>query len=170
MPADILPYPQKPNENTLLGYRFGFDPQFFGWSNPFSCPKSGVVECPNIVLHFLCRHLESNPNIKQFGSSKRKFGFFDPKTGKIKTDYFSLEIVTKDQQNYLVYATSQAFLYDPAEESRIEAAEAEASRLKLKFLLVTEPEVFGPNPEFMRSIVNYIFNKGYLRKDYPNGL
>lgn len=138
-----------------LRYSLEFDAVLFRKQKTFQCPKSGLVRCHNIVTYFYCTHLRDDRRVESFFNSAHRFEYYKPNCKLPGRGTYALD-VKREGKIQLVYVTSQAFLHHLQEELIIEAAEANAERLGFEFVLVTEPDVFGEKPEYMRSLIDFL--------------
>ncbi len=145
------------NDVQLL-YAMEYDPLFFNRSLIFKSERFGPISCSNIVTYFLCHQLSQNPKVESIYNSIHRFKYFDPYKKHPMRKLFALDVVLSGRKQ-LLYVCSVWDLYKKTEDYIIEAAESYAQHTGLEFRLITEPDVFGKNPEYMKSLVEYFLDR-----------
>lgn len=146
-----------------------FDPALFSIRRQYQCEKSGVCACHNSFCYVYCFRLDGDQSVEAFRYGQVRFPFYDPESRQTRYECFDFDVKLRDGSRRLVYVTTVSRLHTPVEEARIEAAEAHAEMLGARFVVVTELELFGDSPAYMKSIIRYYTERMWERfKDEPD--
>lgn len=150
--------------DVTLAYSMDHDPAVFGRKGEYRCAK-GHVQAPNILVYFAARHLDMDPEVTAFRHARTRFEFYHPVSQKVAGAYFDFDVWLRGGGRKYIYATPCHLLHTPVEDSKIEAAEAHAGLDA--FQLITEPDLFGSNPRYMRSLVRFFLDEPQLGVHQP---
>jgi hypothetical protein len=139
-----------------------FDEPLFRRKQDYECAKSGKIACPNSYCLAVCFRLDGDPRVDSFRFGVVRYPYFDPSSGLTRYRHFDFD-VRQGKGRTLLFVTSQYYLHAHKEESQIEAAEAHADQIGARFELITEPELFGDNPGYMKSLLRYYTEKMWER-------
>lgn len=153
------------HKDICLSYRLAFDEKLYFRRESFSSVKAGIVHCDNGLEYFLCRRLDVDPQVISFKVHHTRFQYFCPEDEVVQEATFSFSVTMRGGQERLLYVTSQNLIDTSIEEARLEAAECRAHDLGASYELWTEPEVFGPNPSYMKSVIRYVMDRLYLKEE-----
>lgn len=152
--------------DAILAHSMAFDAALFGRKADYHCAKSGLVHCPNSYSYLLCFKLDGDQHVRSFRHRNARYEYFHPDARATHGGYLDFDVRMIDGTRRLLFVTSCLHLHKPVEEAMIEGAEAEASRLKAKFEVWTELELFGESPAYARSVLLYFVNQRW--KEFPD--
>lgn len=150
--------------DVAIAYSMAFDKEMFARKEDYECQKCGVVHCPNSYSYLLCFRLDADPNVVRFRHKTVRFEYYHPEHEAVEGAFFDFDVDDKRGRR-LLYVTAQIHLHTPVEEAMLEAADSAAHDLGAKFEVWTEVELFGPNPEYAKSVLNFYMNK--LWRNFP---
>lgn len=143
-----------------------FDPALYARKSEYVCRKSGPVKGVNSYGLVLCFRYDGDQNVAKFRYGNVRFPYYDPELDRERSHAYDFDVRMTDGTRRLVYVTSERFLQTAREEAQIEAAEAHAQHLGAQFVLVTELDLFGTKPEYMRSLIVYLTER--LWEKFPD--
>jgi hypothetical protein len=154
---------RREKSDVALDYSLTFAPTLFYRTCSQNCNKGGVVNAPNSYVFFLARILDQDRRVQSFRHQNERFEYWHPTLLRVDSSYFDFDVRCTDGSRRLLFVTPQSRLHTPPLDAMLEGAECAARALKAKFEVWTEMEIFGPNPEYMRSVIWYIMDKIYLK-------
>jgi hypothetical protein len=140
-----------------------FAPALFNRKPVFVGDKCAAVQCQNSYQYFVAKRLDADPAVHRFHHHGTGFKFVDPFTGKVRRNSYDFTAFLLTRAIRLVYIAPCKNRHTHHEEAQIEAAEAHAHDIGAEFALLTEIEIFGPNPAYMQSVIPYILDRRYER-------
>jgi hypothetical protein len=148
-----------------LAYSMAFSRELFMRKETYACPKSGIVHAANSYAYVLCFRLDGDWRVKKFRYKKTRFEFYHPERKVTEGAFFDFDVTMGDGTRRLIYVTPVLFVHTPVEEAMIEGAESAASSARAKFELLTEADIFGPSPAYMKAVILYLMDKRYLEHE-----
>jgi hypothetical protein len=149
-------------KDVVLAYNMAFDPAVFARRDSYSCAKGGIIHAPNAYAYMMCRKLDADEHVKRFRHHTVRFPYWHPVLKREMGGYFDFDVTMLGGARRFLYVTPCLRVHTPIEEAMIEAAECVARDHKASFELVTEVEIFGPNPDYMFALIRFIMDKLYL--------
>lgn len=142
-----------------------FDPLLYRRKATYEAQKGGKIDYPNSYAYMAARALDGNHRVLSFQYNKVRFPVSNGPS--LIYQHFDFDVKHDDGNRTLAVITTCDSRYKEREEAIIEAAEAHADSLGALFELWTELELFGLNPDYMRSIVHFIMDRKYLTELEP---
>lgn len=149
--------------DVAANYCLEFDPVVYFRPGEEQHAKAGLVQSPNSCVYFLARRLEANDKVKSFKISDIPIEYWHPIERTTHGTFFDMDVEYVDGSRKLIYVTPQIRMHTEVEETIISLAEDIAKTMKVGFEVLTEIEIFGDNPAYMKSIVRYVMDKLYLK-------
>lgn len=146
----MVPSKNKSDMNNLdvnLNYDLGFDPSLYYRTGNYFFNKCGNFYYTSSLMFFLVKNLDNDPNVKNLYVRKFPFKYFHPLKNSFCSDFYD---VSTENTHY--YISSQHFLNTQLENSRIYAAKIQSDK---NFVVITEPDLFGNNPNYMKSLIDF---------------
>lgn len=153
-----------PQESDVaLAYSMAFDPTLFHKRGEDETLKGGIVKSPNSYVFFAARALDRDASVKRFRHHAVRFSYWNPEKQKEGAGWIDFDVEMNDGSRRMIYVTPQQYLLTAVEEAMLEGAECVARQHKAHLIVWTEVDIFGPNPEYMKSVVRYVMDKIYLQ-------
>lgn len=142
------------SSDASLAYCMAFDEELFALKPFFERSNGEMIPCRNAIVYALCMRLEVDRSIFSFGHKTPHYRFYNPVSNNVGKESFHL-VANGEKGQQLYLCTAQKYLHTPMEEARIEAAESAALDLGASFHLITDMDLFGPDPEYMKSVLRF---------------
>lgn len=157
----LFPFDPKDRSTVANSFAKSFNPELYLRSKDFFGSKCSNIRTLTSYDYVLAQRLEGDSSVRLFKYRSISYRYFHPETRRTKEDYCHFQVVDVDWSTTLVYVCPEVRLHREVEIAKIEAVEMVADELGYHFSIVTELDLFGSNPEYMRSLIEYMYMDGW---------
>ena len=130
------------------------DFKLFSRQSRFRGLKCGEIQCLNSYVKIAAQRLEGNGEVIRFHYRIVPYEYFNPKLGKIGTNYFDFDVEYKRERK-LIQCVPDGLLTEDTMVCRLDAMELKALDLKLPLEIWGDEILFGTNPAYRESLINF---------------
>lgn len=134
-----------------------FDSRFFEKTGEFDSRKGGKIPFESSYEHEAMWLFDGDFSVKTFEKNAVPFSYIDPTTGEEIVTTFDFLVEMTDGSEKVIDIIPLVDLQNEEIIARTDAGEMIAEEDDRKYEVWSEPQLYGPNPEYMRSLIQFRF-------------